>query len=158
MHIIVPELANIYTDQEVRDQDNEQRAKSRLYAHLHRGAKPWRNTTKRSNTPKEREEGQAYSCVQSSTPHGCKQERKQYHHRVTTTSAVHAHHKSCEEAPDINNWPCINNEEELKRQTNPNLNTPTLKLRVHKESYQNPYGIRTIKIGWPKVCSKYNDF
>ena len=39
-HIIVPELANIYADQEVRHQDNEQRAKSRLYAHLHRGAKP----------------------------------------------------------------------------------------------------------------------
>ena len=60
MHIIVPELANIYADQEVRDQDNEQKAKYRLYTHLHRGAKPWINTTRRSNTPKEREEGQAY--------------------------------------------------------------------------------------------------
>ena len=43
----------------------------------------------------------------------------------------------------------------IKRPTNPNLNTsmraqlplPTLKLRVHKESNQNPYGLRTIKRG-----------
>ena len=37
---------------------------------------------------------------------------------VTTTSALHAQHKSCEEAPDINNRPCLNNGEEMDKETN----------------------------------------
>ena len=129
------------------------KAKSRLYI----CTKPWINTTKRSNTPKERE-GQAHNCIQSSTLHCCKQERKQYHHRVTTASAVQYRHNTNHVKKlqtSTTDHVSIMERKWIKRPTNPNLNTsmraqlplPTLKLRVHKESNQNPWFKMDVRAG-----------